>query len=109
MTIRNILQGVLLACAFAAHPAMASDADGLARAPLQRDVAAVQSNSAQPVAMAEAMNSFLDRTDQPMLAVDLQCNAGRAVVAVQQSRHLPLSLTAEPAHSWNVPSCVHYA
>jgi hypothetical protein len=105
---RNTLLSVLLACAFVAHPAMAVDNAEAARPQSTRNQAPAHVVPAPPIAVAEAMQNFLDRTGLPMLAVDLQCNAGKAVIAVQQNSHLPSSMTAESAHSWNVPSCIHY-
>lgn len=70
---------------------------------------ALAARSTQPAQIAAAFRSFLDQSGVPFLAIDVQCDNGKAALAVRQSRYLPLGSSASAARTWGVPLCLRYA
>jgi alanyl aminopeptidase len=73
---------------------------------LMRSLAA---RSDQASALQEAFASFTDQPGVPFLRTRLDCEGGKAALAIEQSRYLPLGSGASAAQRWSIPVCVRYA
>jgi len=57
----------------------------------------------------DAFNSFLEQPGIPYLDVKTSLEKGKTVVAITQSRYLPLGSRGEANKSWIIPACFGYA
>jgi cytosol alanyl aminopeptidase len=55
-----------------------------------------------------AFNSFLDQSGVPYVQVTRQSREGKTVLALSQSRYLPIGSSGDPNRSWGIPVCVRY-
>lgn len=55
-----------------------------------------------------AFRSFIDQPGVPLVTAQLECGAGGAVLAVSQSRYLPVGSRGDPQRAWQLPMCVRY-
>ncbi len=58
--------------------------------------------------IAPAFNTFLDQAGVPLVAVSLNCSAGRPKVQLTQQRSLPVGSAGSTPQSWQIPVCVKY-
>jgi alanyl aminopeptidase len=69
-------------------------------------IAAIAQASGKGETLARAMRSFLDQPGIPLLHTALSCKAGKATLAVSQSRYLPYGVLSNDHLQWQVPMCV---
>ena len=55
-----------------------------------------------------AFRSFIDQPGVPLVTAKLDCGSEGAVLAVSQSRYLPVGSRGDPRRSWQLPLCVRY-
>ncbi len=55
-----------------------------------------------------ALSTFLDQPGVPVVNAELQCNAGKASLALAQKRFLPRGSQPKEEQLWNIPVCVRY-
>ena len=55
-----------------------------------------------------AFRSFIDQPGVPLVTAKLECGAEGAVLAVSQSRYLPVGSRGDPQRTWQLPVCVRY-
>lgn len=59
--------------------------------------------------LTAAMRSFIEQPGLPLLETSVRCNAGgSARVSMKQSRALPIGVTDEHDHAWQIPVCMRY-
>jgi aminopeptidase N len=84
-----------------AHAFGNAEADGL--------VDAIASAAGKGEPFRKAFKSFLDQNGVPLVATRLDCqHKGGAVLALSQSRYLPLGSTGDQQRLWGIPVCVRF-
>ena len=58
--------------------------------------------------MVPAFRSFIDQPGVPLVTAKLECGAEGPVLAVSQSRYLPVGSRGDPQRTWQLPVCVRY-
>ncbi len=58
--------------------------------------------------LATAMRSFLDQPGIPLVHTELKCDAGKATLALSQTRYLPFGVMSNDNLQWNVPVCARF-
>jgi len=58
--------------------------------------------------LAKAMRSFLDQPGIPLIHAELKCNAGKATLALSQTRYLPFGVMSTDNLQWKVPVCTRF-
>ncbi len=60
--------------------------------------------------VAPAFKSFIEQPGVPLVQATLTCDAGKAALALTQSRYVPLgsTLPADGTSRWQIPVCAHY-
>ncbi|MEO6365660.1 MAG: M1 family metallopeptidase, partial [Luteimonas sp.] len=72
-------------------------------------ISAVAAQSSDPQAIDAAFKSFIDQPGVPMVAVALDCKAGKPALMLKQERYLPLGSSASASQTWGIPMTVRYA
>ena len=71
-------------------------------------IATIAQVSGKGETLARAMRSFVDQPGIPLLQTRLTCKAGKANLAVTQSRYLPYAVLSNDNLQWNVPLCARF-
>ncbi|WP_062536489.1 M1 family metallopeptidase [Mizugakiibacter sediminis] len=71
-------------------------------------IAALAKASGKGERFERAMKSFLDQSGVPLVRTELDCDHGKPVLQLKQSRYLPLGSRGETDRLWGVPVCVRY-
>lgn len=71
-------------------------------------IATLAQASGKGEAFAKGMRSFLDQPGIPLVRSELECKAGKATLALGQSRYLPYGVLAKGDPRWDVPVCARF-
>ncbi|HET9048488.1 MAG TPA: M1 family metallopeptidase [Chiayiivirga sp.] len=69
-------------------------------------IATLTRHSGKGDAFARGMRSFLDQPGVPLISAQVQCDDGKATLALSQSRYLPYQVSEETRRLWTVPVCL---
>lgn len=58
--------------------------------------------------VATPFRTFLDQPGVPLIAASLRCAGGKATLALEQSRYLPVGSKGDTHQLWQVPLCARY-
>ncbi len=73
-----------------------------------KDFLQALSDASKNAAIVPAFESFLTQNGVPKLSVALQCNKGKAMLAIQQSRFQTFGAHEDNAQLWTVPLCFRF-
>ena len=71
-------------------------------------IAAIARVSGKGDVLKAAMRSFLDQPGIPLVHTQLKCEAGKATLALSQSRYLPFGVLSNDRTQWSVPVCARF-
>ena len=71
-------------------------------------IAAIARVSGKGDTLKAAMRSFLDQPGIPLVHTELKCDAGKATLALSQSRYLPFGVLSNDRTQWSVPVCARF-
>jgi aminopeptidase N len=71
-------------------------------------IATIAKVSGKGDTLATAMRSFLDQPGIPLVHAELKCNAGKASLALEQTRYLPFGVMSSDNLQWKVPVCTRF-
>jgi cytosol alanyl aminopeptidase len=71
-------------------------------------IATIAKVSGKGDTLTTAMRSFLDQPGIPLVHTELKCNAGKATLALSQTRYLPFGVLSTDNLQWKVPVCTRF-
>jgi alanyl aminopeptidase len=71
-------------------------------------IATVATVTGKGETLANAMSSFLDQPGIPLVHSELKCDAGKATLALSQTRYLPFGVLSTDNLRWKVPVCTRF-